>query len=124
MDDLLYRLLNKVNNTQPDLKTILLLGLQDALLNSNYDMTPTNQEVSFKIFVYSQNGIGWSHLLCSCFSHCWWAQLQQTQPHQLQRQNMLQEIHRHLLAPESSPPSLIPLVNCLETMQYQLLWWY
>ncbi len=64
-------------HTQPDLKTILLLGISGALQDDpTLEMDTTNREPDFEILVYCQNDIGWSHLLRGCFSHHW-VQIQQ-----------------------------------------------
>ena len=64
-------------HTQPDLKTILLLGISGALQDDpTLEMDTTNREPDFEILVSCQNDIGWSHLLRGCFSHHW-VQIQQ-----------------------------------------------
>jgi hypothetical protein len=74
--DSLRKLLAKLH-TQPDLQTILMLGIQGALQDDPmFDMPTDNREPSFALLVHSQNDIGWSHLLRGRFSHHW-VQLQQ-----------------------------------------------
>lgn len=46
-----------------------LAGIQGTLINPNYtSMTTINREASFKLLSYTQNYIGWLHLLCGHFS--------------------------------------------------------
>jgi hypothetical protein len=69
--DSLRKLLAKLR-TQPDLQTILMLGIQGALQDDPlFDMPTLNREPNFALLVSSQNDIGWSHLLRGRFSHYW-----------------------------------------------------
>jgi hypothetical protein len=69
--DSLRKLLTNIC-TQPDLQTILLLGISGALQDDpSLEMATDNREPTFEILVSSQNDIGWSQLLRGRFSHHW-----------------------------------------------------
>jgi hypothetical protein len=60
-----------IQQTQPDLKLILMQGIRGGFTDPTFQMNTDNRETRFKYLIDAQNIIGWNQIFKGRFSHHW-----------------------------------------------------